>query len=408
MSQIDKLIADLCPEGVEFRTLASLGEWYGGGTPSKSRAEYWTGGTIPWISPKDMGKRVVDSTINQITEAAVRNSSAKLVPARSIAMVVRSSILDHTFPTALVPVIATLNQDMRAVAPSNEIVPDYLAHILNSRGDEILRTAKKSGGSVASIDSAKLLGFRVPIPPLEVQREITRVLDKFTQLEAELEAELEARRRQYEHYRARVFDFSSSMDVRWSTLGEISTRVSSGATPKAGAPEYYENGNIPWLRTNEVSFREVWDTEVKITEHALKKTGTSWIDKNCVIIAISGATAGRSAINKIPLTTNQHCCNLRIDEKQADYKYIFFWVSSKYSDLKSLGRGARSDLNARLIKSFPVPLPALEEQRRIVSVLDKFDSLVNDLTIGLPAELAARRKQYEYYRDRLLTFEEKR
>jgi hypothetical protein len=408
MSQIDKLIADLCPEGVEFRTLASLGEWYGGGTPSKNRAEYWTGGTIPWISPKDMGKRVVDSTINQITEAAVRNSSAKLVPARSIAMVVRSSILDHTFPTALVPVIATLNQDMRAVAPSNEIVPDYLAHILNSRGDEILRTAKKSGGSVASIDSAKLLGFRVPIPPLEVQREITRVLDKFTQLEAELEAELEARRRQYEHYRARVFDFSSSMDVRWSTLGEISTRVSSGATPKAGAPEYYENGNIPWLRTNEVSFREVWDTEVKITEHALKKTGTSWIDKNCVIIAISGATAGRSAINKIPLTTNQHCCNLRIDEKQADYKYIFFWVSSKYSDLKSLGRGARSDLNARLIKSFPVPLPALEEQRRIVSVLDKFDSLVNDLTIGLPAELAARRKQYEYYRDRLLTFEEKR
>ena len=408
MSQIDKLIADLRPEGVEFRTLASLGEWYGGGTPSKNRAEYWTGGTIPWISPKDMGKRVVDSTINQITEAAVRNSSAKLVPARSIAMVVRSSILDHTFPTALVPVIATLNQDMRAVAPSNEIVPDYLAHILNSRGDEILRTAKKSGGSVASIDSAKLLGFRVPIPPLEVQREITRVLDKFTQLEAELEAELEARRRQYEHYRARVFDFSSSMDVRWSTLGEISTRVSSGATPKAGAPEYYENGNIPWLRTNEVSFREVWDTEVKITEHALKKTGTSWIDKNCVIIAISGATAGRSAINKIPLTTNQHCCNLRIDEKQADYKYIFFWVSSKYSDLKSLGRGARSDLNARLIKSFPVPLPALEEQRRIVSVLDKFDSLVNDLTIGLPAELAARRKQYEYYRDRLLTFEEKR
>ena len=319
-------------------------------------------------------------------------------------MVVRSSILDHTFPTALVPVIATLNQDMRAVAPSNEIVPDYLAHILNSRGDEILRTAKKSGGSVASIDSAKLLGFRVPIPPLEVQREIVRVLDKFTQLEAELEA----RRRQYEHYRARVFDFSSSMDVQWSTLGEISTRVSSGATPKAGTPEYYENGNIPWLRTNEVSFREVWDTEIKITEHALKKTGTSWIDKNCVIIAISGATAGRSAINKIPLTTNQHCCNLKIDEKQVDYKYVFFWVSSKYSDLKSLGRGARSDLNARLIKSFPVPLPPLEEQRRIVSILDKFDSLVNDLSVGLPAELAARRKQYEYYRDRLLTFEEKR
>ena len=125
-----------------------------------------------------------------------------------------------------------------------------------------------------------------------------------------------------------------------------------------------------------------------------------------MIIAISGATAARSGINKIPLTTNQHCCNLQIDESRADYRYVFFWVSSRYEELKSFGRGARADLNAKLIKDFPIPVPSLSEQRRIVSLLDSFDALVNDLSIGLPAELSARRKQYEYYRDKLLAFEE--
>ena len=85
---------------------------------------------------------------------------------------------------------------------------------------------------------------------------------------------------------------------------------------------------------------------------------------------------------------------------------MFYWVSSKYEELKALGRGARSDLNAKLIKDFPIPVPSLEEKIRVVGLLDKFDALVNDLSVGLPAELAARRKQYEYYRDKLLTFEE--
>jgi type I restriction enzyme S subunit len=182
--------------------------------------------------------------------------------------------------------------------------------------------------------------------------------------------------------------------------------VSSGATPKAGRPEYYDNGTIPWLRTSEVKFGDIWHTEMRITDRALKETGTSWIPANCVIVAISGATAARSAVNKIPLTTNQHCCNLQIDEKRADYRYVFYWVSSKYEELKAFGRGARADLNAKLIKDFPIPVPSLEEQRRIVSLLDKFNALVNDRSIGVPAEIAARRTQYEYYRDKLLTFDE--
>ncbi len=191
------------------------------------------------------------------------------------------------------------------------------------------------------------------------------------------------------------------------TLGAISTRVSSGGTPLANRSSYYDDGAIPWLRTQEVRFNDIWDTEVRITEQAVRETSAKWIPENCLIIAISGATAGRSGINKIAMTTNQHCCNMQIDPAQANYRYVFHWVSSRYEAIKAMGQGARADLNSGLIKSFPIPVPPLTEQERIVGILDNFDALVNDLSIGLPAELAARRKQYEHYRDRLLTFEER-
>jgi type I restriction enzyme, S subunit len=145
---------------------------------------------------------------------------------------------------------------------------------------------------------------------------------------------------------------------------------------------------------------------VKITDRGLEASSAKWIPANCVIVAISGATAGRSAINKIPLTTNQHCCNLAIDPKKANYRYVFHWVSREYERLRAMGRGARADLNGNIIKKYPILIPSLEEQARIVAILDNFDALLNDLSIGLPAELRARRQQYEYYRDRLLTFRE--
>ena len=261
-------------------------------------------------------------------------------------------------------------------------------------------------GGVPSQTQAVLGALRIPDPPLEVQQEIVRILDKFTALEAELEAELEARRKQYEHYRAEAFRRLASDSSKWMTLGAVCDRVSTGATPRAGESSFYEAGDVPWLRTNEVVFRDIWDTELRVTERALSETGISLISKDCVIVAISGATAGRSAVNRIPLTTNQHCCNLQVDSSVAYFRYVYHWVRFQYEALKARGRGPRKDLNVRLICEHPIPVPPLDEQRRIADILDKFDALVNDLSVGLPAELAARRKQYEYYRDRLLTFKE--
>ncbi|MEH6813934.1 MAG: restriction endonuclease subunit S, partial [Motiliproteus sp.] len=178
-----------------------------------------------------------------------------------------------------------------------------------------------------------------------------------------------------------------------------------------GTPEYYEGGDIPWLRTQEVKFYDIEKTEVKVTQAALDNSSVKWIPANCVIVAISGATAGRSAINKIPLTTNQHCGCLEIDSTKALYRYVFHWVNFNYENIKALGQGARGDLNSSIIKNFKLPIPyaddpekSLAEQARIVAILDKFDTLTSSISEGLPREIALRQQQYEYYRDLLLSF----
>lgn len=190
-------------------------------------------------------------------------------------------------------------------------------------------------------------------------------------------------------------------------MSDVCTSVFSGGTPLATRQDYY-GGDIPWLRTQEVNYAEVHDTAVKITELGLANSSAKWVRAHSVIVAISGAgvTRGRAVVNRIPLTTNQHCCNLEIDETQVDHLYVYYWLAHHYEDLRSRGQGNRSDLNVGLIKSYPIAIPSLEEQRRIASTLAKFDALVNDLSIGLPAEIKARQTQYEYYRDRLLSFEE--
>lgn len=196
---------------VEWKTLGEIGTWHGGGTPSKSRSEFWENGSIPWISPKDMGRPIVDTSEDYITEEAVQQSSTKLVPANSIAIVVRSSILDKVMPSALIPVPATFNQDMKVVIPHCNISPNYIAHIMRSRGGDILRAAKKSGGSVASIDSKKLFSFRIPVPHLNEQKRIVYILDKFDTLANSitegLPREIELRQKQYEYYRDLLFSF---------------------------------------------------------------------------------------------------------------------------------------------------------------------------------------------------------
>ncbi|MGR4338277.1 restriction endonuclease subunit S [Klebsiella pneumoniae] len=198
------------------------------------------------------------------------------------------------------------------------------------------------------------------------------------------------------------------VEVEWKTLEDISIKISSGGTPKTGVSEFYD-GDIPWLRTQEVNFCDIWDTEVKITESGVKNSSAKWIPKNCVIVAMYGATVGKIGINKIPMTTNQACANIQLNEEVAHYRYVFHFLCSQYTYIKSLGTGSQTNINAQIVKNIKIPIPcpdnpekSLAIQSEIVRILDTFTALTAELT----AELTMRKKQYNYYRDQLLSFDE--
>ena len=261
---------------------------------------------------------------------------------------------------------------------------------------------KKEGNYKRHWSNAKIT--LIPIPPLKIQEKIVQILDKMTEYVTELISELTSRKKQYSFYRDKLLSFDDeAYQVEWKTLLEVSKKITSGGTPDRSNSLYY-GGSIPWLRTQEVDFREIYDTELRITEEGLANSSAKWIEKNAVIVAMYGATAAKVGIAKIPLTTNQACCNIEIDENIANYRYVYYWLTYNYETLKSMGQGSQSNINAGIIKSFKIPVPSLEIQSRIVQVLDNFDTVCNDLNIGLPKEIELRQKQYEYFREKLLTF----
>lgn len=164
------------PEGWEIKTLGEIGNWKGGGTPSKSNPLYWNKGTIPWVSPKDMKSRIIRNTEDKITVEAISNSSAKIIPKWSILFVVRSGILRRTFPVALNEHEVTVNQDIQALTPFQDL-PDYVYWFVVSSGDEIRRKCAKDGTTVESIESSLLKNFPIPIPAKNEQTKIVQAIE---------------------------------------------------------------------------------------------------------------------------------------------------------------------------------------------------------------------------------------
>ena len=176
----------------------------------------------------------------------------------------------------------------------------------------------------------------------------------------------------------------------WKTyrLGEICKNVCSGGTPKSTEPSYY-GGNIPWLNAKEVNFCRIDKTEKTITDSGFQNSSTKWVEKNSVIVAMYGATAAKVAVNMIPLTTNQACCNLTIDPNLADFRFVYFYLCYKYTSLAALANGgAQQNLNAQRIKDFYITLPPLEEQKRIADILWSLDDKI-ELNRRINANLEA-------------------
>lgn len=168
--------------------------------------------------------------------------------------------------------------------------------------------------------------------------------------------------------------------MEYSKIGDICLKVCSGGTPTSSNPNYY-NGGIPWLNTNEVNFCNIDSTNKTISQEGLEHSAAKYIPANTVIVAMYGVTAGRSAIAKIPLTTNQACCNLVIDAAKADYRYVYYFLKQQSDNLNKLANGgAQQNLNSLIIKKYKIALPNLEVQHRIASILSTYDSLIENNT----------------------------
>ena len=409
MNKLSALITELCPNGVEYVPLWSVTIW-DKRFNSVDRKKQPTAITYPYLLAADLFAMQQESgdvfllstgeqtgwTTEEIAGKYLCTGEVVTMPwgkTRPVADCVK--YYRGKFVTA----------DNRIMTSNNTSLLDnkYLYYWFISVGKVV--DAFYRGSGIQHPDMAKVLDLQIPVPPLEVQHEIVRILDTFTELTSELtenlSKELTARKQQYSYYRDKMLTFANG--VKQMTIADICRKVVSGGTPPVGNSDYY-GGSIPWLRTQEVDWKDITDTAIKITDEGLKNSSAKWIPANCVIVAMYGATAAKVAINKIPLTTNQACCNLEIDSDIALYRYVFHWLCKEYLSLKGLGQGSQSNINAQTVKQYKIPIPPLPVQQRIVTVLDNFDAICSDLNIGLPAEIEARKKQYEFYRDQLLTF----
>ncbi|MEF3317858.1 restriction endonuclease subunit S [Peptoniphilus grossensis] len=194
--------------------------------------------------------------------------------------------------------------------------------------------------------------------------------------------------------------------MKKKNLGEVSDIV-LGGTPNKTKHEYWENGTIPWMSSGEVNKKKIYSTDNFITQAGYDNSSATMVPANSTVIALAGQgkTRGLVARIKISLSTNQSLATL-IPKDIIINDYMYYYLESQYNKLRevSSGDGSRGGLNKEILKRYPIVIPPIPIQEQVVSILDKFDRLVNDINEGLPKEIELRQKQYEYYRERLLNF----
>lgn len=410
MSKLKELIAELCPNGVEYIPLKELFNTRNGYTPSKTNKEFWENGTIPWFRMEDIRENggILSNATQCVSEKAVKGSP---FPENSIIVATSATIGVH----ALITVPSLANQRftylMLKEAYKDKFNIKFVYYCCFLLDDYCKANLNQS--SFASVDMKKFNKFCFPVPPLPVQEEIVRILDSFTSLTAELQtklqAELQARQKQYEYYRDQLLTFDvrggGTSEVQWKTLGEVSDIISGfpfdssqftesgirlmrGMNVKRGKLDFSESNN------------RYWSSYDGLEKYLL--------DTNDIVIAMDGSLVGKSfgVVTKpqLPLLLVQRVARIRVTGANSRYVYHCVVNSfSSYVDSKKT-EGAVPHISLKDISKFKIPTPPITIQNRIAKVLDNFDAICSDLNIGLPAEIEARQKQYEYYRDRLLSF----
>jgi len=393
MNKIEKLIAELCPNGVEWKKLGEVAKIETGFQLNKT--EMLENGLYPvyngGINPSGYYN---EFNTNENTIAISQGGASA-----GYVNFVKTKFWAGAHCFVVIPFL-------------NEVNNKFLYYFLKNNQYKLQNA--KIGAGIPGLNKSELQIFPIPIPPLPIQEEIVRILDTFTELEKELEKELEARKKQYEYYRNKLLTpvehngkwYLNGKEVEWKKLGEV-CEISSGGTPSKNKKEYWINGNIPWLKSEVCNNKPVKTYNSYINELGLKNSNAKLLRENTTLMALVGATIFKTAFLEFVAAINQNIAAIKSNnENILKDKFIFYCLTNMYKDLKSK-MNSYGMLNLSILRNISIPIPPLSEQERIVAILDKFDALVNDLTAGLPAEIEARRKQYEYYRNKLLTFKPK-
>ncbi|RAZ46546.1 restriction endonuclease subunit S [Campylobacter hyointestinalis] len=257
------------------------------------------------------------------------------------------------------------------------------------------------GSGVKHPDMANILNISIPVPPLEVQCEIVRILDNFTLLSAELSA----RQKQYEYYKEKLLN--DDCEGNYVRLGDITKVITKGTTPKK-----FTSFGINFIKTEAFDGININKDKLSFVDEEAHITflKRSILEENDILFTIAGSIGKMAVVSKnlLPANTNQALAIIRLKDN-INTNYIKFILQSSFMKkyIKKCVKGsAQPNLNLQQLNDFIVPFPNNEKQIEIMNILEKFEKLCNDLSEGLPAEIEARKKQYEFYRDKLLTFKE--
>ena len=391
MKNLETLIQELCPDGVEFVKLGDVCEIKTGkGITQKDCSEsskypVYSGGKEPMGYYKEFNRNANTVTVSRV------GAYAGFV----------NYVTEDFY----------LNDKCFSVLPQKDedINSKYLYYKLKALECSIINM--QSGGGVPTINTKKVGSLEIPLPPIEVQTEIVRILDKFTSLEAELEAELDCRKRQYEYYRDKLLSFDNvgGQEVEWKKMSEVGTFIRGKRFVRT---DIVEEG-VPCIHYGDIyTYYGLTATKAKTYLKPEKAEKMKFASKNDVVIVGAGENnmdigVGVAWLSDEKVAIHDACY---IFKSKMNPRFVSHYLRGSYYHLqikKYVCEGKICSISSKSIGRSLIPVPSLQEQERIATILDRFESLTTSLQSGLPAEIAARRQQYEHYRDKLLTFKRK-
>lgn len=417
MSRFSELVAVMCPDGVPHRRLGEIGTFARGKRFVKG--DFVESG-IPCIHYGEIYTRYGTwaTEAHTFLTASVASRLRTASPGDVIIVATGETVDD------VCKAVAWLGEDDVVIhdacyAFRHDLDPKYVSYVFQTT--EFKRQVRPlvSRSKVVSILAAGLEKITIPVPPLAIQREIVSILDDMEKLQAELETQLESelqyRCRQYAHYRDSLLAFADRARVRWAPLSEIGS-LYNGLSGKSKVD--FQGGNARFISYvnvfNNPSMFTLPEDRVKVGENERQnrvRLGDILFTASSENVEDIGMSCGVTVEPAEPLYLNSFCFGFRPDdpnELNSEFaKHLFRSSAMRRQIIRTANGVTRINISKERFRAIELPIPDPAEQQRIADLLDCFEALVNDLSAGLPAEVTARREQYEYYRDQLFTFDEK-